>query len=1066
MDLKDELQSLIDLVRRRWTRRVALQTTALAGAAAAVPIALAALLERLIRPQELPLLALAIAALLSAATAALAVMWRRPRRPSDRQVARFIEEQGAARAGTELSDSVATAIDAADRPHDPARAAFLPLLLRNAIETLRALPPETLLPAEAIRRATAAAASGLALLLIALGAAAPLLERAVATAWVRWVPGSVRVEVLPGNVSVPAGTALRIRASLQGPRGIIKDITPELVLAADQSRRSVGMVRNGDAFEFTVNAVDRTFSYAVSAGSARSSRYTVTALIAPRVQRIDVHYEYPDFAGLAPRDEQDAGDVYAPAGTRVRLKIHTDKPIAQGALTLTHAPAVPLHAAGARTLEADLTLARDDSYRVRLADTDGLHSAGETEYFIRLMDDRPPDVRILRPSADQQITPLEEVPIEARADDDYGIAKFELVYSVSGAAERVVPFERVTGTNVQKIGARLLAAEDLRVGPGDVITYYARARDISRGKRSTEATSDIFFLEVKPFNGEFVAAQSQAGAGGSDPQLESLIQAQKEIISSTWNVERRSQAGRSADDVKAIAAAQAELKSRAENQLMSRSSRGRGRAPAPQRQVAGEPQRRQAAGDPIADALDAMGRALQQLQTERTRDALTHEMAALNGLLQAQAEVRRRQVTQQANGASGAGSNRAEQDLSALFDKELQRQQRTNYETRPSIETEPDRAQSDNEALDRIRELARRQEDLSRRQAELAKANLSAEEMKRQLEKLTREQSELREQAEELLRRNGEADARARGRSGQQRKDAAGSETQESLRGAVDQMRSAAGELRRDDPGRAAASGQRAAQQLRRLGEQAAGRGGEETAAADTGSPESRQLSDQLNEARAIRERVQRAEQQLRSAEAQARGAAGRRDGREGTQADGARGTQPGRDGRRGQEPAPGDRGQGAGRSQGAGDRGQGGERGQGGGAPGAAAGAQQGKVGGSEVERRREEYRRELQRAEQALARLSAGQPRDGANGATPEEQQFSRSAPGTEAFKQDRGNWDSLRKDLDSALEQYEASVSARLTRTRPDNRFSAGGSERVPDSYRQLIARYFESLAKKTP
>ena len=53
-------------------------------------------------------------------------------------------------------------------------------------------------------------------------------------------------------------------------------------------------------------------------------------------------------------------------------------------------------------------------------------------------------------------------------------------------------------------------AEDLKVKPGDVITYYARARDIARGKRRREATSDMFFLEVKPFNEEFVAAQSQA----------------------------------------------------------------------------------------------------------------------------------------------------------------------------------------------------------------------------------------------------------------------------------------------------------------------------------------------------------------------------------------------------------------------------------------------------------------------------------------------------------------------------------------------------------------------------
>ena len=83
---------------------------------------------------------------------------------------------------------------------------------------------------------------------------------------------------------------------------------------------------------------------------------------------------------------------------------------------------------------------------------------------------------------------------------------------------------------------------------------------------------------------------------------------------------------------------------------------------------------------------------------------------------------------------------------------------------------------------------------------------------------------------------------------------------------------------------------------------------------------------------------------------------------------------------------------------------------------------------------------------------------------GSTPEEQEFSRSAPGTEAFKQDRSNWESLRRNLDTALEKYEASVSDRLSRKESKDRFNAGGSDRVPDAYSQLISRYFESLAKK--
>ena len=147
-------------------------------------------------------------------------------------------------------------------------------------------------------------------------------------------------------------------------------------------------------------------------------------------------------------------------------------------------------------------------------------------------------------------------------------------------------------------------------------------------------------------------------------------------------------------------------------------------------QQIGQPGRmrtRSAGADAVASAVKAMGLAVQQLDGEKTKEAIPHEMAALQGLLQAQAEVRRRQVSQQANGASGNGYGRQGQDLSALFDKELQRQQRTNYETRSQIEERPDHQEEDS-ALDRIRDLARRQEDLSSRERELAQSQVSPEE--------------------------------------------------------------------------------------------------------------------------------------------------------------------------------------------------------------------------------------------------------------------------------------------------------------------------------------------------
>ena len=90
----------------------------------------------------------------------------------------------------------------------------------------------------------------------------------------------------------------------------------------------------------------------------------MTALSAPHVTRIDLGYVYPSFAGLAPREEQDGGDIYAPAGTRVRLRVHADKPLVAGQLTLGGDRTVPLRPASDGTGEAEITLASDDSYRV------------------------------------------------------------------------------------------------------------------------------------------------------------------------------------------------------------------------------------------------------------------------------------------------------------------------------------------------------------------------------------------------------------------------------------------------------------------------------------------------------------------------------------------------------------------------------------------------------------------------------------------------------------------------------------------------------------------------------
>ena len=1128
-----QLQTLIAHVRRRWFATVACRTVGLAAFAAALPLAAAVVADGFLAPQGTALILLGLAAALLALAAAAVVVSRIERRPDDKRVARFVEERAAMIPGVgPLDDCVVSAVDATAA--GPERAAIAALVAAAATRKLEGISPVQLVTPRAIRTAAALAVGGTAALTTILVLGWPSLGRAVETARLRWFPASVSVDVLPGDTRVVAGQPLKIRARLRAGEKELSRLQPQLLVAAGDEQRTVAMTRAGDAFEFAFESVDRSFQYRVTAGATVSADYTVTALFPPRVQRIDIQYRYPAFSGLDPREEQDGGDIYAPAGTRVRVRIHADKPIATGQLALGTG-AVPLQPSGDRTMDADLVLARDGSYRIKLRDRDGLVSDGDSEYFIRLMDDRPPDVRIMRPAGDQGITPLEEVTIEARADDDYGISTLELVFSVGGGREHVVPFAAISGTSIQKLGSHLLAAEDLKVRPGDVITYYARARDVGRGKRPTETQSDMFFLEVKPFSEEFVAAQSQAGAGqGGDPQIDSLIAAQKEIISATWNIERRSQGGRSADDIQAIAKAQEELKARAERMLAAGRSI-RGREPFPQ-QIRQPPQPSRA-GEGIAAAVEAMTKAVDQLGGQRTREAIPHEMAALNGLLQAQAEVRRRQVMQQAGGSGGGGGNRSGQDLSALFDKELQRQQRTNYEQRSQVEERPDQRQSGGDALERIKDLARRQEELNQRQRELAK--MSAEERKRQLEKLTREQQELRQQAEDLSRQMAQQSG-GQQQSGQQQSGQQQSGQQQSgqqpggsqsaggtagMRDAAEQMRAATNEMRRDNPDGAQQSGQRAAEQLRRLEQQMRGASAD-ARQRDAGElrSEAQQIAQEQRRIAAEADRLEKsggasAETRQRLADEKDRLAARVEELRRSAAATkdtkdtkGTNGTKDTKDSV-GEAAAEIQRQRISERMR---ESAQQTRNGSGGAAAdrqiaqaldqvveklgGAAAetrqlseqldraremrerlerlekqmAAAQGKNDG-QLEKLRQEYDQELRRTRDALARLgdrsSGASPsnragtdqRDGSGGYTPEQQEFSRSAPGTEAFKQDRSGWESLRKDVDKALEQHEAAISKRIAAKIAEERLSAGGSDRVPEAYRQSIARYYESLAK---
>ena len=101
-------------------------------------------------------------------------------------------------------------------------------------------------------------------------------------------------------------------------------------------------------------------------------------------------------------------------------------------------------------------------------------------------------------------------PIQAIGFIPTGVALALFLYSTTLPNEIIPPMERSMPPRKSTMvnGRHTLFLEDLDVQPGDFVSYYVRARDLTRGTRPNEARSDIFFLEVKPYEQEFALAQS------------------------------------------------------------------------------------------------------------------------------------------------------------------------------------------------------------------------------------------------------------------------------------------------------------------------------------------------------------------------------------------------------------------------------------------------------------------------------------------------------------------------------------------------------------------------------
>ncbi|MEX2141065.1 MAG: DUF4175 family protein [Pirellulales bacterium] len=650
------------------------------------------------------------------------------------------------------------------------------------------------------------------------------------------------ITVEPEDTSIERGTSLLVLARFE--KRLPGDV--RLVYRRPSAEMgSLGMSKSLDdpVFAGRVLSVDQDLTYAVHYDDQQTRWYRITVFDYPELLRADARLSFPVYTGMAETVVEDTRSVTAVEGTKLTLIMRLNKPVDEARLvpssrglqntekTATAAPpSASKESANKDTLElaadpvdpntytTSLVLKESRRYRLQLVDSEGRANKLPPEFAINVTPNRPPDVKLATPARDVQVSPLEELSLTARVYDDFGLRRFGVSYSMAGEPpQEIVLGETAPGKERREV-EHVIAFEALKAEPDQLLSYYFWAEDAGADGAVRRISGDMYFAEVRPFEEIFRQGQQPTGeeqqqmqqgqqGGQNARQAEELANLQKQIIGATWKLVRRETSQQPTDkfvpDVQLLGESQASAKEQA-TALGERLEDPRSKAY-------------------LESVLSHMDKALAELV--RAKDgpaigalppALAAEQAAYQALLKLRArehEVVRanRQQPQQAGG--GGGGNRSQQQLDQL---ELDDSQ-NRYETQRSASSlrNPQQEAQERETrqvLNRLRELAQRQEDLNKQIKELQTALEEAKEQAQQ-EEIQRQLARLRDREQEILRDTDELRDRMDREENQERM----AESREQLDQTRENIRRASEALEQGMVTQAAAAGARAGEELKDL---------------------------------------------------------------------------------------------------------------------------------------------------------------------------------------------------------------------------------------------------------
>lgn len=559
------------------------------------------------------------------------------------------------------------------------------------------------------------------------------------------------IKVTPGDTEIERGSRLLVEATFGEAVPPVATLVVSDPDGQERERLPMTATVEGRDFGALIPRVDKDARYRIEFGKDQSDSYQITTFLFPALERADVKITPPAYTGLPQREIKNTLKVTAMEASRLDFTFKVNKPVKEAELFGEDKTVLPLKASAddPTVLTASMEALKSQRWRLHLVDDKERANKNPPWISIKVQENQLAKIEIVFPKRDIQVSAIQELPVEARVWDDLGVTQSGVSFSIAGKTKEVTFKHGTTQPSKKQEVKEMLALEHEDAEPRQLVSYHFWAEDKGPKGEVRRAMSDMFFADVRHFEDIFREAESPPSGmpGESKGQTDKLVELQKQVVNATWKLIRDTNAGRTM----AAAVADVDVVHESQNLALTQTKEAMEETDDAEIKTA-----LTEAWKSMKDALDPLAMASAEKKRTALNQALTFEQTALEWLHRAQS--REHQVMRQ-NQPSQSSSASQQAKQNQLMNLEL-KQEEQRYEEEKKASPEQTAEQQENlQVLNRLKELARRQEALAekikelQKQIEKAKTEEEKEELASQLQRLQDEQEQLLRDVDDLRER-------------------------------------------------------------------------------------------------------------------------------------------------------------------------------------------------------------------------------------------------------------------------------------------------------------------------